>query len=149
MKTSKFVVLSAVAGLALASQAVRSESFTLFIYESKADLAARTDSTQAAAYRAAYGEFAKQMTEAGILRGGSALHGDLETRTVAVLGGKPQVVAAKGVEGARQLGGYFVIEVANAEVAVEWAKKAPFLSRGSVSVSRHFPNPGMSAKPTP
>lgn len=149
MKNSKFLILAAAASAALLANPAHADSFTLLIYESKSDLAARTDPAKSSTYWTAYSDYAKKMIDAGILRGGSALPGDSEARTVTVVAGKTRTAERPVANSSLELGGYFVIEVASQAAALEWAGKAPFLTSGAVEVKRHLPNPLMSGKPTP
>jgi hypothetical protein len=146
MINSKFhLVVTAAIALAC-SPALKADSFTLLIYESKTDLAARTDPQKAPAYWAAYGGYAKQLAEAGILRGGTALPGNAETKTVTLTQSKAQETDKPFATSDLELGGYFIIEVPDQAAAVKWAKKAPGLATGAIEVKRHFPNPTMPSK---
>jgi hypothetical protein len=133
--------LLALALLAMAGKA-KAEQFTLLIYETKADIAARTDKDKAPAYWAAYGGYAQALTAAGIPRGGTALPGNTGGKTVRASGQTDAPVAASDLE----LGGYFIIEVADLTTALEWARKSPGIATGAVEVKPHFVNPTMPAK---
>lgn len=146
MKKSKLHTIVIGAFTLLCAASLHADSFTLLIYESKADLAARTDPQKAAAYWGAYGDYAKKLTDAGILRGGTALPGNAETTSVSVVDGKAQPNDTPVASSALELGGYFIIEVPDQATALEWAKKAPALSGGAIEVKRHFPNPTMQSK---
>ncbi|TDU80708.1 hypothetical protein EI77_00005 [Prosthecobacter fusiformis] len=124
------------------------DPFTLLIYETKADLSARSDPGKAPAYWAAYGAYAQAMTQAGILRGGTALPGKAGVRTVHGMDGRPAAAAnpTAGAEGEWELGGYFIIEVADVEAALDWAKKSPGIASGYVEIHPHFINPTMPAQ---
>lgn len=124
----------------------RAEQFTLLTYEAPADFAARTDPAKAAGYWGGFGLVAKEMTEAGILRGGSALHADEKAKIVRLKAGAAEPVngpAARAETG--QLSGYFIIEVADLATALKWAAKIPAAITGVVEVRPHFPNPQMPA----
>jgi hypothetical protein len=116
------------------------EPFTILIYETDADLAARTDAARAKDYWASYAAFAGAMEQAGILKGGQALRWGDDARTVraggAVTNG-PVAVAAE------QLGGYFMIEVPDLDTALAWAAKAPAAATGAVEVRPAYPAPAM------
>lgn len=123
------------------------DPFTLLIYETKADLAARSDPGKSTAYWAAYGAYAQAMTQAGILRGGTTLPGKAGVRTVHGTDAKPAVAnPPAGAEPRCELGGYFIIEVADMEAALDWAKKSPGTASGYVEVHPHFINPTMPAR---
>lgn len=146
MKKSKLHLVATAAFTLVFSPALKADSFTLLIYESKADLAARTDPQKAPGYWAAYGGYAKQLTEAGILRGGTALPGNAETKTVTITQGQAQETDKPFATSDLELGGYFIIEAPDQAAAVAWAKKAPGLATGAIEVKRHFPNPTMPSK---
>jgi hypothetical protein len=114
------------------------QEFTILIYESDAQLAARTSPQQSDAYWDAYDRFAGELAQAGVLRGGSALD---EARRATVRGSG---TADRAVPKAR-LSGYFVIEVADQAAAEMWGRKAPALA-SAVEVRPHRPNPHMQVK---
>jgi hypothetical protein len=111
--------------------------FTILIYESDAQLAARTSPAAGDAYWTAYDVFAGQLARAGVLRGGSAL--DERARTTVRGAG----TADRAVRRAR-LGGYFVIAVRDRAAAEAWARQAPPRAL-AVEVRPHRPNPHMAA----
>jgi hypothetical protein len=119
-----------------AAEPTKGSEFTILIYESEAQLAARTDPSRADAYWTSYDEFAGALAKAGALRGGSALS-ESSARTVKGTGS-----ADRAVEGAR-LGGYFVVQAADLEKAVALSKLAP-PSAIAVEVRPHRPNPHMA-----
>lgn len=121
---------------AQAPQPAALTEFTIFIYESPADLARRTDPARAAEYWGAYNTFAKQLADAGALRGGSAL-AESDAVTVRGSGG-----ADAAVRGAR-LGGYFVIAARDRAEALQLARRAPAFAL-AVEVRPHRPNPTMA-----
>ncbi len=104
------------------------EGFTVFIYETAQDYALRTDAgQQTQAYWAEYAAYGKALAQAGVVRGGAALVGDFKR-----LPAPNELV----------LGGYFVIEAANAAEAQSFASRAPANLRGGrVEVIEHYPAP--------
>ena len=144
-KSKCHLVVTAAIALAC-SPALKADSFTLRMYESKTDLADCTEPGKATAYGAAYGGYAKQLAEAGILRGGTALPGNAETKTVTLTQGKAQKTDKLFETSDLELGGYFIIEVPDQAAAVEWAKQGPGLASGAIEVKRHFSNATMSSK---
>jgi hypothetical protein len=125
-------ILATVA-LLLASSPVLADSFVLLIHETPDQLALRSDAGAAGqAYWAAYADFGKQAAEAGVLRGGAAM--------------VPQPVAQVGqaaAPGALLLGGFFLIDVADAAAAAEWAAKLPAAATGGVEIRAAVSAPGM------
>lgn len=128
----------------VAAMPARAAEFTLFLYETPADFALRTDATaRGQAYWAAYGAFAKALQEAGVIRGGAPLQPGASARTLVVKDGKPVVATGAYGRTGLELGGYFKIEVADVEAALAWAAKAPAAATGAVEVRPGFPAPGM------
>ena len=83
---------------------------------------------QGAAAYMAYGEALKQ---AGVLRGSNRLRPSSAATTVRVANGKPQVVDGPYVESKEQIGGYYLIDVADLDAAISWARvaRAPVMER--------------------
>jgi len=127
----KLSVLALICGLGCAP--AMAEPFVLLIHETPAQIALRTDAGAAGqAYWATYADFGKAAAEAGVLRGGAAM--------------VPQPVAQVGqaaVPGALMLGGFFLIDVADAAAAMEWAAKLPAAATGGVEIRAAIPAPGM------
>jgi hypothetical protein len=119
--------------LALGCGPALAEPFVLLIHETPDQIALRGDAGAAGeAYWATYAEFGRAAAEAGVLRGGAAM--------------VPQPVAQVGApiaEGALLLGGFFLIEVADAATATEWAAKLPAAETGGVEVRAAISAPGM------
>ncbi|MFO1036708.1 MAG: YciI family protein [Geminicoccaceae bacterium] len=116
------------------------EPFTILIYESDPDLAARTDPARAKDYWASYAAFAGAMQQAGILKGGQALRWGDDARTVRVGGSVTNGPVAVAAE---QLGGYFMIDVPDLDAALSWAARAPAAATGAVEVRPAHPAPAM------
>jgi hypothetical protein len=122
--------------LALAAPA-EAEPFTLMIYESGGQLALRTDAgAKGTAYWGTYATFAAEAGAASILRGGQALVTD------------PAAIVTTAGPGAHAtsrlaLGGYFQIDVADIDAALDWARRLPAATTGVVEVRPGFPAPGM------
>ncbi len=132
--------LKLAATLAFTAAASFAEQFTIFVYESKADFAARTDPAKAAAYWKSYSDFGAQLAKAGILRGGAALQPRAAAKTITA--GKPRQNGAYA-RAAQDLGGFFLIEVESMDKALEWAAKVPASQSGAVEVRPAIPNPDM------
>ena len=101
------------------SDTTAAREYTILIYESDAQLAARTSPTAGDAYWDAYDRFAGELARAGVLRGGSAL----DERMKATVRGSGS---------------------ADRAAAEAWARKAPPLAL-AVEVRPHRPNPHMAA----
>lgn len=103
--------------------------YTLFVFESPAELARRADAgADGAAYWQAYAAYGARLAEAGVLRGGSAI-----------------APAAGLAIGDRPLGGYFTLDVEDAAAARRWADAAPAATAGGqVVVAAGIVSPAMA-----
>ena len=84
-----------------------------------------------------YTEFARRATEAGVMRGGEALHPVTMSTTITVSGGKGgDVLVTDGpyAEAKEVLGGYFLLEVDNLDEAIVWAAQNPGAWRGKIEL---------------
>jgi hypothetical protein len=66
-----------------------------------------------------------QLQEAGVLLALDGLHPPSAGARVAFSGGKPTVTDGPFAETKEALGGYWMIQVASREEAIEWAKRCP------------------------
>ena len=82
----------------------------------------------------AYEKFGKEATEAGVIRGGDALHPTTAATTVRVRDGKVTTTDGPFAETKEQLGGYYELDCKDLDEAVKWASKIPGASTGSVEV---------------
>lgn len=133
--------LAAVAALSatLASAGLaRAEPYTIFVYETPADLALRAEvSPRGQDYWASWGRFAQVLTDAKALRGGAPLRAAARGQ---VFGAAP---IATGVE--PTLSGYFIIEAPDLGAASALAAQAPSVQRGGgAEVRVAYPAPTMS-----
>ena len=126
------ILAAALAALAAPAAAA---PYTLIIHEDEAALAARTDPARAPAYWAAFAEYGKALTAAGVLRGGAALEPALLTDLVRTGG------ATAGLAGPR-VSGYFIIDAASHADAVAWARKLP--GTALVEIRAAIPSPAMA-----
>jgi hypothetical protein len=132
-----FVGAATAAAALLAPVPATAAPFTLFIYETPAQLALREAATPAGqAYWAAWSSYAEALAKAGIVRGGSALVVAGGAITVSATGDRDGPAAPSGLT----LGGYFQIDVADLAVAADWARKAP-VGDGAVDVRTGFAGP--------
>jgi hypothetical protein len=138
-----FAVPLAAAALTLARPAAADDTklkpaktqYTLFVYETKADFAARTDPEKAKAYWGAFAAFGEELKKAGVLAGGQVFEPPAKVAaTVTIRAGKAGSAAGTYRDGEAQIGGYFVIEVATAEEAGKWAARCPGAATGAVEV---------------
>ena len=75
-----------------------------------------------------------KLTKAGVLRGSNRLQPSSAATTVRLANGKPQVLDGPYVESKEQIGGYYLIDVADLDAAISWAARCPGASHGVVEV---------------
>jgi hypothetical protein len=89
---------------------------------------------ESAAHLAAYAAWAESMTERGVLRGGERLRPTSDATTVQVRDGEVLTADGPFAETKEQIGGYFVVETADLDEAVEIAAKLPGAQVGTIEV---------------
>jgi len=82
----------------------------------------------------AFQAYAQALDEAGVLAGAEVLQQSSATTTITLAGGELVVQDGPFADGKEQLGGTFVIEVADLDAAIEWAQRAPSVSWGHVEI---------------
>jgi hypothetical protein len=108
--------------------------YTILIYEAPAELGARTDQRRQPAYWGAYRAYTEALKAAGIMTGGSGLQPPSVATTVRQRDGKRQVQDGPYAETKEQLGGYYEIDVADLDTALDWAARCPAATTGVVEV---------------
>ena len=74
------------------------------------------------------------MIDAGVMRGGNALKPGFTGTTVRLRDGRREVQDGPYTDSKEELGGYYVIEVADLDEALQWAARNPAASSGAVEV---------------
>jgi hypothetical protein len=107
--------------------------FLLTIYEDEAHWADATpeDGMQ---LMAAYEAFGREAREAGVLLGGEGLQPVSTATTVRVRDGESLLTDGPFAETREQLGGYYLLDCADAGEAARWAAKIPGAATGCVEV---------------
>ncbi len=82
----------------------------------------------------AYGSYTKELLASGAMRGGSELAPIVSATTVRVRNGKALTTDGPFAETKEQLGGYYLIDVANLDEAIKWAAKVPSALHGSIEI---------------
>ena len=113
--------------------------FMLILNETSDDFARRADPVQSGEYWGAWTAFIGAMSKAGVIVNGDGLQGPHAATTVRVRDGKRTVEDGPFAESKEQLGGYFVIEVADLDAALDWAAMSPSASSASVEVRPVLP----------
>jgi hypothetical protein len=79
------------------------------------------------------------MAKAGVVKGGQRLRPSAEAATVRLAGGNSEVASGPCVETGEQLGGFFLLEVADRDAAITWAARCPGAAHGAVEVRPIWP----------
>jgi len=85
-------------------------------------------------YMAEWAAYSQALVEAGALVAGEALQGVETASTVQVRDGKRIVTDGPFVETKEVIGGYYVIDVADLDQALDWAARIPNAHFGTVEV---------------
>jgi hypothetical protein len=91
---------------------------------------------------AAYTAYSEALSKAGVLKGASRLQPSSTATTVRVADGKPQVLDGPFADSKEQLGGYYVIDVADLDAALSWAARCPATGHGVVEIRPLWGAPG-------
>jgi hypothetical protein len=83
---------------------------------------------------AAYGAYTEALRKANVLVGVNRLQATSAATTVRIADGKSQVFDGPYAESKEQLGGYYLIDVADRDAAIAWAARCPAASHGTVEV---------------
>lgn len=83
---------------------------------------------------AAFHAYADALDAAGVLRSAEVLQPSTASTTVRLRDGEPVIQDGPFADTKEQLGGTFVIDVADLDAAIEWAVRAPSVSWGAVEV---------------
>jgi hypothetical protein len=84
--------------------------------------------------KAAYLAYGEALKKAGVFLGSNRLRPSANSTTVRVVNGKTQVLDGPYADTKEQVGGYFLIDVANLDAALSWAARCPGASHGVMEV---------------
>ena len=113
--------------------------YMLLLNETAEELARRNHPDQAGAYWGGWNAFIGAMAQAGVIVKGDGLQGPHTATTLRVRGGTRLVEDGPFADTKEQLGGYFVIDVADLDAALDWAAQAPSALTASVEVRPVLP----------
>ncbi len=82
----------------------------------------------------AYNAFGKHVTDRGAMRGGEALQPTATATTVRVEDGRTVTTDGPFAETKESLGGFYVVEAADLDEAIEYAAMIPGAKHGSIEV---------------
>ena len=115
--------------------------FMLIFKETDADIAQRNDPQAAPAYWGAWNAYIDAVGQAGIIVSGNGLQPPHTSTHVQIRDGKRRIQDGPYADTKEHLGGYFIIEVANLDDALEWAARSPNVSTGTTEVRPVLPPP--------
>ena len=107
--------------------------YLALIYADETAWESFSDEERAAGY-AQYTAFSEEARKAGVIVGGDELAAVRTATTVRVREGQTQVTDGPYAETKEALGGYFVLDCASMDEALEWAAKIPGAHHGAVEV---------------
>ncbi len=93
-----------------------------------------TDDAGFAAMMEPWNVYTEALTEAGVMRGGEALHPTSAATTLSRLDGEVVYTDGPFAETREQLGGYYIVECDDLDAALGWAAKCPVMGYGRVEV---------------
>src|SRR5690348_12504344 len=99
-------------------------NYLLLIYGEEAGRATESEA-DARAMHDAYRSFTESIAASGVLRGGDALESIATATTVRVRGGEVVVTDGPFAETKEQLGGYYLVDCADLDTAIEIASRIP------------------------
>lgn len=106
--------------------------YVILIHESAAEWNQRNDPAQASAYWGAYTAYGQALAEAGILRGCAGLQPPATATTLRLKDGQRLIQDGPFADTKEQLGGFYSIDVADLDAALEWAARCPAMQFGGL-----------------
>jgi hypothetical protein len=100
-------------------------NYTILIYLSPADFAARTDPEKREAFWGSFLPYVKALNEAGIVVASGGLEPPEAATTLLLEDGRRHVQDGPYADTKEQLAGFFVINVPDLKTALDWAARCP------------------------
>jgi hypothetical protein len=107
--------------------------YILLLHADEAGFAKMTPAEQQQGM-ASYAAYTEALTKAGALKGSNRLQPVATATTVRIVDGKTQVLDGPYADSKEQLGGYYLIDVADLDAALSWAARCPGASHGIIEV---------------
>lgn len=116
-------------------------NYTILIYETPADFAARADSDpkKREAYWAAWPPYSKALKDAGIFVSGAGLQPPDSATTLKFRDGRRLVQDGPYADTKEQLGGFFIIDVPDLDTALDWAARIPHAAGRTFEIRPNLP----------
>ena len=87
-----------------------------------------------ASMNAEYLDFTRRLREAGLMKGGDALHPVTRATSVRVRGGRTETMDGPFAETKEHLAGYYLMDCATLDEAIAWAAQIPGARFGTVEL---------------
>ena len=107
--------------------------YLLLIYSDEAVDARKTADEQNREMQA-YFAYTDEGRRSGVIKAGDALQPTPKATTVRVRNGKLLTTDGPFAETKEQLGGYYLVDCKNLDEAIDWARRIPHASEGSIEV---------------
>ena len=107
--------------------------YMMLIYANEPAMLAATPEASAKTM-AAYAAYTEAMTQAGVYVDGNRLRPTSDSTVVRAPDGKSKVLNGPYAETREQLGGYYIIDAPDLDVALSWAAKCPGAAHGAIEV---------------
>jgi hypothetical protein len=107
--------------------------YMMLVYNDQSD-ESRLSLEDRSGVMAAHMAFASEMRSRGIMKGGDELHPAAIATTIKVRGGETLKCDGPYAETKEQLGGYYILDCADLDEAIECAAKIPTAKAGSVEI---------------
>ena len=116
--------------------------YVMLIHEAAEDMAERHDPVRAQAYWGGWMAYAQAIRESGVSVGGNGLEIPGAAATLRLRDGQRLVQDGPYADSKEQLGGYFVLDVPNVDVALDWAARCPAAAKGTIELRPVLAPPG-------
>jgi hypothetical protein len=113
--------------------------YIILANETTEDFDHRDDPDASGDYWAAWSGFIEALAQSGVMTGAGGLMPPHTATTLRSIDGDVIVEDGPFADSKEQLGGYFVIDVADLDAALEWARRCPAAQSASVEVRPLLP----------
>ena len=113
--------------------------YVILANETSADFDRRTDPDTSGDYWAAWSGYIAALAESGVMTAAGGLMPPHTATTLRARGGEVVVEDGPFADTKEQLGGFFVVDVADLDAALAWARRCPAADSASVEVRPLLP----------
>jgi hypothetical protein len=115
--------------------------YMLMFHEETEEFSKRDDPQHSQAYWGAWTAYVASLGQAGVVVSGNGLQPPTSATSVSMREGRRVIQDGPFSDSKEHLGGYFIIEVANLDEALEWAARSPNVHHGHTEVRPVLPPP--------